>query len=57
MEYAPINLARPGAPATQGFQTVLGPYDYWAIEYAYKPLEADEEAGELRRIARHAELR
>ncbi|MFN0186394.1 MAG: zinc-dependent metalloprotease, partial [Aquabacterium sp.] len=51
MEYAPINLARPGAPATQGFQTVLGPYDYWAIEYAYKPMEPQAEAEELRRIA------
>jgi hypothetical protein len=51
MEYAPINLARPGAPATQGFQTTLGPYDYWAIEYAYKPIAPEREAAELARIA------
>jgi hypothetical protein len=51
MEYAPINLARPGAPATQGFQTTLGPYDFWAIEYAYKPIAPEREAAELARIA------
>ncbi|OYU76038.1 MAG: hypothetical protein CFE45_31980, partial [Burkholderiales bacterium PBB5] len=33
------------------FQTTLGPYDYWAIEYAYKPLAADQEKAELQRIA------
>ena len=26
-------------------------YDYWAIEYAYKPIAAGDEAAELRRIA------
>ncbi|MEN9629370.1 MAG: hypothetical protein RJA10_2597, partial [Pseudomonadota bacterium] len=38
MEYNAINLPRPGAPAGVPFQMTLGPYDYWAIEYAYKPL-------------------
>ena len=28
----------------------IGPYDYWAIEYAYKPIEGDE-APELAKIA------
>jgi hypothetical protein len=40
MEYAPINLPRPGEAGGTPFQTVLGAYDYWAIEYAYKPLPA-----------------
>ena len=61
MEYAPINLARPGEPATFAFQTTLGPYDIWAIEYAYKPLPAgprpQEEAAELQRIAAAATSR
>jgi len=54
MEYMPINLNAPddkralhGAP----FNTVLGPYDYWAIEYAYKPVAGTDEAAELARIA------
>ncbi len=49
MEYNAINLARPGQGGGMPFQTTIGPYDYWAIEYAYKPLPpgataADEEA-------------
>jgi hypothetical protein len=55
MEYAPVNLGAPGAPAPAPFQTTLGPYDYWAIEYAYKPFpqgmaEKDQET-ELKAIA------
>lgn len=44
MEYAPINLPRPGEPLPAPFQTTLGPYDYWAIEYAYKSLVGDAQA-------------
>lgn len=51
MEYAPVNLPRPGEPAAAPFQTTLGAYDYWAIEYAYKPIAAGDEAAELARIA------
>lgn len=51
MEYSAINLPRPGEPAAAPFQTTLGPYDYWAIEYAYKPVAAADEKAELQRIA------
>ena len=51
MEYAPVNLPRPGQPMPAPFQTTLGPYDFWAIEYAYGVWSADKEAGELSRIA------
>ncbi|MEK8031174.1 zinc-dependent metalloprotease [Ideonella sp. DXS29W] len=55
MEYAPVNLGRPGEPVPAPFQTTLGPYDYWAIEYAYKPFPAEmpaaEQEAELQRIA------
>ncbi|HNT37872.1 MAG TPA: zinc-dependent metalloprotease [Rubrivivax sp.] len=55
MEYAPINLSAPGAPAVPAFQKNLGPYDDWAIEYAYKPMPpgstAVQEEDELQRIA------
>lgn len=40
MEYNAVNLARPGRSGGVPFQTTLGPYDYWAIEYGYKPLPA-----------------
>jgi hypothetical protein len=51
MEYVPVNLPRPGQPMPAPFQTTLGPYDYWAIEYAYGVWPADKEAAELVRIA------
>jgi hypothetical protein len=51
MEYNAINLARPGEPAGVPFQLTLGPYDYWAIEYAYRPLPRETEAADLQRIA------
>ncbi|HSW26690.1 MAG TPA: zinc-dependent metalloprotease [Burkholderiaceae bacterium] len=51
MEYSPINLARPGEPAALAWQVALGPYDYWAIEYGYKPIAPEHEAAELQRIA------
>ena len=58
MDYAPINLNLPGEPmldAGAAFGETLGPYDYWAIEYAYKPLpsgiSARDEAAALEKIA------
>ncbi|MEO8060181.1 MAG: zinc-dependent metalloprotease [Burkholderiales bacterium] len=51
MDYAPINLAAPGAAPVSPFQGALGPYDLWAIEYAYKPIAAADEKAELARIA------
>ena len=51
MEYSAINLPRPGEPGGAPFQAVLGPYDYWAVEYAYKPIATADEAAELQRIA------
>jgi Met-zincin/Domain of unknown function (DUF5117) len=51
MEYAPVNLPRPGEPAAAPFQATLGPYDYWAIEYAYRPIAPERQATELARIA------
>jgi hypothetical protein len=51
MEYTPINLPLRGEPSGTLSMTTLGPYDYWAIEYAYKPIAPGEEADELARIA------
>ena len=55
MDYPPINLARPGEPAVKPFDDTLGPYDYWAIEYAYKPMPPGttpaQEKAELLKIA------
>ena len=54
MEYPAENLPPPGVPFAQHgatFRAALGPYDYWAIEYAYRPIEPAKEAAELQRIA------
>ncbi|HET8645221.1 MAG TPA: zinc-dependent metalloprotease, partial [Vicinamibacteria bacterium] len=57
MDYNPANI--PLERANQGvyYQIDLGPYDYWAIEYAYKPIDAaspEAELAELRKIAARA---
>jgi len=58
MDYAPINLNAPDEPrASYGtpFNDTLGPYDYWAIEFAYKPLPEGlspaEEKAALEKVA------
>lgn len=53
MDYNPINLAPKGTKQGDYFTTTIGPYDYWAIEYAYKPLSGgtEGEAAELQKIA------
>ncbi len=57
MDYIPTNIAARGAKQGEYHQSTLGPYDYWAIEYAYKPLAAstvEAEEPELRKIASRA---
>lgn len=53
MDYNPVNLAPKGTKQGDYFSTTLGPYDYWAIEYAYKPLDGGTtgERSELAKIA------
>jgi len=53
MDYAPINIAPPGRKQGDFYTTTLGPYDYWAIEYAYKHVDGNEEE-ELKKIAARA---
>ncbi len=53
MDYSPINIAPRGKKQGDYYSTTLGPYDYWAIEYAYKPISGDE-ASELKKIAARA---
>ena len=55
MDYVPPNLAARGKKQGQYYQTTLGPYDYWAVEYAYKPIpgakKPEDELPELAKIA------
>ena len=53
MDYLPANIARKGEKQGDYFSPTIGAYDYWAIEYAYKPIEGKEKE-ELAKIAAKA---
>ena len=63
MEYSGINLNGPNEPRERygtPFNVTLGPYDFWAIEYGYRPVPpgssaADENAMLARIAGRSAE--
>ena len=44
MDYNPVNFALDSEEQGDYYSTTIGPYDYWAIEYGYKPLK-DEKTG------------
>jgi hypothetical protein len=57
MDYLPANIAAKGARQGEYYQSTLGTYDYWAIDYAYKLIPAatpEGEMSELQKIAAHA---
>ncbi|MBI5779125.1 MAG: zinc-dependent metalloprotease [Planctomycetes bacterium] len=54
MDYNPANISVDPAKQGEFWSSTVGPYDCWAIEYAYKPLGAkapDEELTQLKAIA------
>ena len=51
MDYNAYNLPLKGEAASTFNNTTLGPYDYWVIEYAYKPFDPAQEKAELAKIA------
>jgi Met-zincin/Domain of unknown function (DUF5117)/Domain of unknown function (DUF5118) len=51
MDYAAFNISLKGEPKVRMNMHTLGAYDYWAIEYAYKPLTVGNEKAELEKIA------
>lgn len=40
MDYLPVNLAPPGMKQGDYFSQTVGPYDLWAIQYGYQPINA-----------------
>ena len=54
MDYNPIVVALPGESQGDFVPTRLGPYDFWAIEYAYRSLTPGKEEAELKAIASRA---
>ncbi|MEP6997455.1 MAG: zinc-dependent metalloprotease [Betaproteobacteria bacterium] len=51
MDYNAINLALQTERQGDYVMPTIGPYDYWAIEYAYKPIAPEQEKVELAQIA------
>ena len=51
MDYNAFNLALAGEPKGEVNMVTLGSYDYWAIEYGYKPLDSSGDTAALRAIA------
>ena len=51
MDYNARNVPLAGEKVADYFQTTLGSYDFWAIEYAYREIAPEQEAAELARIA------
>ena len=54
MDYTPLNLAVKGEKQAEYVTSTLGPYDYWAVEYAYRQIPAAEEAATLSKIAQRS---
>jgi hypothetical protein len=50
MDYNPSNIVPKGWTQGDYYNTTLGPYDHWAIEYGYKQFKGDQ-AEELKKIA------
>jgi hypothetical protein len=55
MEYTPTNVWPKGMSTGDYFQTVLGPYDYYAIQWGYAPIpgatKPEDEVPALRKLA------
>ncbi len=54
MDYLPFNLALKGEKQGEYVMSTLGPYDYLAVEYAYKQLDEKTEKVDLAAIAAKA---
>ncbi len=51
MDYNAWNIALDKEKQGEYVMSTLGPYDYWAIEYAYTPIEPGRERDELAKVA------
>ena len=48
MEYDAVNIAPEGQEQGDYYTKTIGPWDYWVVEYAYKPIDASKPEGELK---------
>jgi hypothetical protein len=57
MDYNPFNLPLQGEAKSEPNMVTLGAYDFWAIEYGYKPINAAGETAAQRAAAERTALR
>jgi hypothetical protein len=51
MDYTPFSISPTGVPQGEYVMSTIGPYDYWAIQYAYTEMDPATEADQLAKIA------
>ncbi len=54
MEYDAVNIAPEGEKQGHYYTPTIGPWDYWVVEYAYKPITASKPEGELNELSKIA---
>jgi len=54
MDYNPLNIVPKGTPQGRYVMTTIGPYDFWAIEYGYKPIPGGKPQAEKVELAKIA---
>lgn len=50
MDYIAFNICALKKPGVDYWSPTLGPYDYWAIQYGYAPIDARTPEGELHKL-------
>ena len=54
MEYDAVNIAPEGKEQGDYYTKTIGPWDYWVIEYAYKPVKGSKPEDELEELGKIA---
>ena len=54
MDYWGVNVAPEGKEQGHYYTPTVGPWDYWVVEYAYKPIAASTPEGELEALGKIA---
>lgn len=54
MDYTPFNISALKVKGVDFFTPTIGPYDYWAVEYGYTPIDSKTVEGELWKLGQIA---
>ena len=54
MEYDAVNIAPEGEKQGHYYTPTIGPWDYWVVEYAYKPIDGSKPEDELKELGKIA---